>query len=112
MRLCRDTKCSFQSKLNSDIRNKIKKPNTLLIPDKTTNFYETTSVLKWFNSLEKKETLSFICFDVCEFYPSINEKLLSKALDFDNKYRRITKHELDIILHAKRSLLFSDSCPW
>ena len=40
----------------------------------------TASVLKWFNSLENKEKLSFICFDVCEFYPSINEKLLSKAL--------------------------------
>ena len=36
----KDTKCSFQSKLNNDIKNKIKKPNTLLIPaDKTTNFY-------------------------------------------------------------------------
>ena len=216
----KDTKCSFQSKLSSDIRNKIKKPNALLIPaDKTANFYtmnptshnklikenvtktykkandelvekldsqsariaeqlklddrieklakkeafitlkdhkptfqdhptcclinpskseigiiskqildeinssiinstqinqwkNTSSVLKWFNSLEKKETLSFICFEVCEFYPSINENLLSKALDFANKYRRITKHERDIILHAKRSLLFSDNCPW
>ena len=45
-------------------------------------------------------------------FPSINEKLLSKALDFANKYRRITKHERDIILHVKRSLLFSDNCPW
>ena len=44
--------------------------------------------------------------------PSINEKRLSKALDFANKYRRITNHERDIILHAKRSLLFSDNCPW
>ena len=35
-----DTKCSFQHKLNRDIKNKIKKPSALLIPaDKTTNFY-------------------------------------------------------------------------
>ena len=216
----KDTKCSFQSQLNNDIKNKIKKPNTLLIPaDKTTNFYEmnpnsynklitenvtktykkasdelvgrldaqsakiaerlnlddrieklaekeafltlkdhkptfhdhptcrlinptkseigviskqildeintsiinstrinqwknTSSVLKWFNSLENKERLSFICFDVCEFYPSITEKLLSKALDFASKYRKISKHERDRILLAKRSLLFSDDCPW
>ena len=53
-----------------------------------------------------------ICFDVCEFYPSITEKLLSKALDFASKYRKISKHERDIILFAKRSLLFSDDCPW
>ena len=36
----KDTKCSFQSKLNSDIKKKIKKADTLLIPaDKTTNVY-------------------------------------------------------------------------
>ena len=173
----KDTKCSFQSQLNNNIKNKIHKPNTLLIPaDKTTNFYEmnpnsynklimenvtktykkasdelvggldaqstriaehlslddrieklakkeafitlkdhkptfsdhpacrlinptkseigviskqildeintfiinsmrinqwknTSSVMKWFNSLENEERLSFICFDVCKFYP-------------------------------------------
>ncbi|XP_044175381.1 uncharacterized protein LOC122958534 [Acropora millepora] len=72
----------------------------------------TASVLKWFNNLENKEKLSFICFDVCEFYPSINEKLLSKALDFASKYRPISRHERDIILHAKRSLLFSSDSTW
>ena len=72
----------------------------------------TASVLKWFNSLENKEKLSFICFDVCEFYPSINEKLLSKALDFANKYRPISSNERDIILHAKRSLLFNNGSAW
>ena len=48
----------------------------------------------------------------CELYPSITEKLLSKALDFASKYQKISKHERDIILFAKRSLLFSDDCPW
>ena len=46
------------------------------------------------------------------FYPSITEKLLSKALDFASNFRQITSHEREIILHAKRSLLFSDNCPW
>ena len=72
----------------------------------------TSSVLKWFNCLENKNSLSFICFDVCEFYPSITEKLLSKALDFASKYRPIYSHEREIILHAKRSLLFNDNCAW
>ena len=40
----------------------------------------TSSVLKWFNALENKETLSFICFDVCDFYPSINKKFLSNSV--------------------------------
>ena len=72
----------------------------------------TSSVLSCFNSVGNKETLSFICFDTCEFYPSINEKLLSKALDFASKYRPISRPERDIILHAKRSLLFSNDSKW
>ena len=68
--------------------------------------------MKWFNSLENKEGFSFVCFDVCEFYPLITQKLLSKALDFASKYRKISRHERDIILLAKRSLLFSDDYPW
>ena len=80
--------------------------NTSIINSTRINQWKnTSSVLKWFNSLENKERLSFICFDVCEFYPSITEKLLSKALDFASKYRKISKHERDIILFAKRSLL-------
>ena len=71
-----------------------------------------SSVLAWFNSLENKEALSFICFDVCDFYPSINEKLHSKALDFASKYRPISRHECDIILHAKHFLLFSNNSTW
>ena len=87
--------------------------NTSIIDSTKINQWKnTSSVLKWFNSLESKNSLSFICFDVCEFYPSITEKLLSDALDFATKYRRITEHEREIILQAKRSLLFSDDCPW
>ena len=87
--------------------------NTCIITSTKINQWKNTAnVLKWFNSLENKSSLSFICFDVCEFYPSITEKLLSKALDFATDYRRITNHEREIILHAKRSLLFSDNCPW
>ena len=72
----------------------------------------TASVLQWFNGLENKDKLSFICFHVSEFYPSINNKLLSKALDFDSKYRPISTHERNIILHAKRSLMFSNGSSW
>ena len=87
--------------------------NTAIINKTQINQWKnTSSVLKWFNSLQHKETLSFICFDVCDFYPSITVKLLCKALDFANGYRPISAHKRDIIIHAKRSLLFSDNTPW
>lgn len=47
-----------------------------------------------------------------DFYPTITEKLLRKALVFSNNYRPISEHERDIIIHAKRSLLFSENVPW
>ena len=85
---------------------------SIVTSTKMNQWKNTASVLKWFSSLKNKNSLSFICFDVCEFYPSITEKLLSKALDFASNFRQITSHEREIILHAKRSLLFSDNCPW
>ena len=66
----------------------------------------------WFNALQHKENLSFICFDVCDFYPSITEKLLTKALDFANIYRPISADEKEITFLSKQSLLFSNDCPW
>jgi len=38
--------------------------------------------------------------------------LLSKALDFAHNFRPISKHERGIIIHEKRSLLFSGDCQW
>lgn len=63
------------------------------------------SVIDWFNKLENKKLYSFITFDVCDFYPSINEKLLNKALDYAEKYVTITKEQRETILHAKRSIM-------
>ena len=85
---------------------------SIITSTKINQWKNTASVLKWFKNLKSKSSLSFICFDVCEFYPSITEKLLSEALNFASQYRQITSQEREIILHAKRSLLFSDSCPW
>ena len=87
--------------------------NTTIIQKTQINQWKnTTSVLNWFNALQHKENLSFICFDVCDFYPSITDKLLTKALDFANIYRPINADEREIIFLSKQSLLFSNDCPW
>ena len=99
---------NFWSRTSSKTFNRY----SVISKTKINQWKNTTSVLKWFNSLQHKESLSFICFDVCDFYPSITEKLLCKALDFANSYRPISQHERDIIIHAKRSLLFSKHVPW
>ena len=64
------------------------------------------------NNLQNKKSLSFISFDIFDFYPPITEKLLNRALDFASKCRQISKQERDIILHAKQSLLFCENTQW
>ena len=47
-----------------------------------------------------------------EFYPSITSELLQTALDFAPGYDNITAKEREIILHAKKSILFNDGNNW
>ena len=46
----------------------------------------TSSVLQWYKNLPNKCESAFICFDVVEFYPSITDDLLQRALDFASNY--------------------------
>ena len=61
-----------------------------------------------YNTLQK----SFINFDVVDFYPSITEELLTRALDFAGEHTTITEEDRQIILHTKRPLLYNNNIPW
>ena len=67
------------------------------------------SVIKWVKNILNKPEYSFINFDVVDFYPSITENLLSKALTFASEYDDITDHEKHIIRQARNSLLFNEN---
>ena len=47
-----------------------------------------------------------------EFYPSISQDLLNKALDFASNYDNITTDERNIIIYAKNSILIHKHIPW
>ena len=68
------------------------------------HWQNTDSVLRWFKELENKQTMSFIQFDICEFYPSISEDLLRKAIDFAKQYEKISAEEIKIV--------YSRDCGW
>ena len=72
----------------------------------------TAAVIDWFKPIKNKQRLSFICFDIEEFYPSISQDLLIKALDFASDYDNITTNERNIIIHAKSSILIHHHQPW
>ena len=46
-------------------------------------------VLQSYKQLPKERDSAFICFDVVEFYPSISEALLHRALDFASQHTNI-----------------------
>ena len=72
----------------------------------------TDSVIEWFKRITNKRQYNFICFDIVNFYPSISEQLLDKALQFASNFDSITQDEIKIIKHAKKSLLYSKGKPW
>ena len=48
-------------------------------------------------------------FDIKDFYPSVTQDLLNQALNFDSEYIYISKCDIDVINHARKSLLFDVS---
>ena len=65
-----------------------------------------------FSNLSEKADKTFIKFDIVEFYPSITENLLDKAITHAKSVVDITEQEEAIIWHSRKSLLFSDSSTW
>ena len=70
------------------------------------------SVIEWFKGLQNKAKLTFLQFDIVEFYPSITEEVLKRALNFAKDYTIITDDEIRTILDTKKALLFKDGEPW
>ena len=70
------------------------------------------SVIEWFKNLKDKSKLSFIQFDIVEFYPSITENLLKSALNWAKNLVNLSKEEISIIVETKKSILFHNGQPW
>jgi len=98
-----------QGKISKQILDNIKK---LLNVMKANQWKNTSSGLQWFKNLPNKNRCAFIIFYVVEFYPSISETLLERALDFAANYVTISDDGRHIILQAKQSLLFKNGNPW
>ena len=72
----------------------------------------TTQVLDWFKGLKNKHQLTFLQFDIASFYPSITIELLQKAISFAKQFTQITDDDVNIILHARKTFLFSSNEAW
>ncbi len=108
-RLINPTKSEI-GKISKEILDRVN--NNIIKATKFNQWKNTSSVIKWFNDIKNKKDHNFISFDVVEFYPSISQDLLNKALNFASSYDNITDDEKDIIIHAKNSILIHDQQPW
>ena len=72
----------------------------------------TAAVINWFQGIEGKKDCSFLRFDIVDFYPSISEDLLRQAVDFAKDHVGLTDAEVEIIFHARKSLLFVNGRTW
>ena len=62
--------------------------------------------------IEEKSKYKFIVFDIKDFYPSIKETLLIKAINFAEKLVNIANEDKVIKKHTRKSLLYNNSEPW
>ena len=70
------------------------------------------SVINWFKEIEHKSRYNFVSFDIVDYYPSISEELLDKAISWAKTIVNITDEHFTIIKHARRSVLFNSTKPW
>ena len=70
----------------------------------------TSNVIDCFQNITDKGNI-FIQFDIDEFYSSRTKHLLLKPIDHAKLYTNVTQQELGIILHTRKSLLFSKKKP-
>ena len=73
---------------------------------------DTSAVVDWFKNIENKNECTFLKFDIVDFYPSITKKTLMDSLTFAKKFTAITPKEVDIVLHARKSILFNKDDTW
>ena len=84
--------------INSDVRSR----------SGVNQWRNTATVLEWFSNLQEKSKLSFIVFDIVDFYPSISEELIKKWLDWARQYTVISDIQIDTIMHARQTLLYDN----
>ena len=72
----------------------------------------TDSVITWFENIKSKSKCIFMQYDIEEFYPSISEDLLKKALDHARTSVDMSSEEEETIMHCRKSLLFNNIDIW
>ena len=89
------------------------KINRIIRTETQMNQWQNTSeAISWFKEIKDKHRKSFISFDIVDFYPSITEDLLDKAITWAKQFTLISDNDIAIIKHARKSLPFHKNRTW
>ena len=72
----------------------------------------TEDVIRWFRNIPNKSKYKCIQLDIKEFYPSITKKSLNNAITFVENYIPVSKEDIRIKKHYRKSLLFCGNEAW
>ena len=72
----------------------------------------TKLVIEWFKAIKNKSKCSFIKFDIVDFYPSISEEFLSKAIAYAQSVTTTEEKVIRTIYHSRKFLLFDRDNVW
>ena len=75
-------------------------------------WWDPEEVIEWFKKIPNKNNHTFISLNVVDFYPSITEDLLNKAISWAEQFITIPDEQIKAIRHTRKSLLFNDNKPW
>ena len=111
----KNTKCRLFNPSKSEIglNNKYLRKIISEVKEKTAanQWSNTSTVINWFMDLGNKNKIKFIKFDI-EFYPSISEELLDKAINYAKRSTDICGNVITAFKLARKSLLFNEETPW
>ena len=79
---------------------------------KLKQWVNTKNALNWFKNIQNKENKKLLQLDIENYYPSINEELLDKAINFASTYVDIEHETIDIIKHCRKTILFNNGDIW
>ena len=54
----------------------------------------------------------FLQFDIKDFYPSIKETLLNEAMQLAKEHVPITRKDVEVIFHSRKSVLYNNGKSW
>ena len=72
----------------------------------------TKDSIDWFKKIPRKNKATFLQFDLINFYPSINKKILDQTIEFARKHIDIPDRDLEIIYNCRRGILCYEGENW